>query len=178
MSDPESNPPPLSAWWLCPWRLPLVVAVVIVILDQWTKRLVLARLGVGDSYPVFTSWFHLVHYQNTGAAWGMFQGKTFLLGVLSILILGVILWKFTALAAGRWERALGLALIMGGTLGNVYDRFFRGEVIDFLLFFCRSFRWPAFNVADSAICCGVGLYFFSSLFFNEKVKKQPENECV
>lgn len=146
---------------------------MVFILDQWTKWLVLIKLEVGEFRPVCDSFFHLVHYRNTGAAWGMFEGKTFLLGILSMVVLIGMLWKFKALADGRRERALGLALIMGGTMGNVYDRFFRGEVVDFLLFFFRSFRWPAFNVADSAICCGVGLFLFSSLVFNDKSEKLP-----
>lgn len=150
--------------------MPMGVAAGVAGLDQWSKWVVLRKLAVGESYPVFDSFFHLVHYRNTGAAWGMFQGQTFLLGILSVIILAAMLWKFKALVDSRWERSLALALIMGGTIGNVYDRFCRGEVVDFLLFFFRSFRWPAFNVADSAICCGVGVYFFSSLFFNEAAK--------
>ncbi|MDT8391598.1 MAG: signal peptidase II [Lentisphaeria bacterium] len=174
MSETGSTRPSRSGgWWFSPWRLPLVISTLVFMVDQWTKWLVLVSLDVGEFRPVFDSFFHLVHYRNTGAAWGMFEGKTFLLGLLSVIILAGMIWKFNSLADGRRTRALGLALIMGGTLGNVYDRFFRGEVVDFLLVFFRSFRWPAFNVADSAICCGVGLYLFSSVFFNDMSEKLP-----
>jgi len=177
----SSKPQPLlsvpSPFWLSPFRLPLVLAVLVLALDQWTKLLVLQKLELGEARPVFDSFFHLVHYRNTGAAWGMFQGKTFLLGILSMVILVAMVWKFSHLVEGRRERALALGLVIGGTLGNLYDRLFRGEVVDFLLFFFREFRWPAFNIADAAICFGVVVYVYSSLFLNGSAKgAQPGHD--
>lgn len=164
----ESAPEPKTGFraefFLSPWRLPGLVAGLVFAMDQATKAWVLTEMEIGEIRHVFPSFFHLVHFRNSGAAWGMFQGRTTVLAFLSIAILAGIVWRFSDLTEGRRERALALGLVIGGTIGNLYDRLFRGEVVDFLLFFFRSFKWPAFNVADSAICCGVGLFIASSFF--------------
>jgi signal peptidase II len=156
--------------------MPLLCAVVVALLDQATKLAVLKNLPVGSFRPVVPCCFHLVHYRNTGAAWGMFEGNALPLAILSALILVAIAVRFRRLAEGRWEKALALGLVAGGTVGNLYDRLAYGEVVDFLLFFFRSFRWPAFNVADSAISLGIGIYVYSTLFVGgtgKRVEPQP-----
>lgn len=165
LNPPEHSASPDSdrSFATVPWRLPLICAAIVLLLDQVTKLVILHKLAVGESLAVLSCCFRLVHYRNTGAAWGMFQGQTLLLAAFSIIILAGLVWKFQSLVEGRWERAAALGCVAGGTLGNLIDRLFRGEVVDFLLFFFGSFEWPAFNVADSAICCGIAVYIFSTV---------------
>ena len=93
----------------------------------------------------------------------MFAHGTLWLGGLSLVVLALMAWQFYQLTSGRMERVIGLALVLGGIIGNLIDRFGRGAVVDFLLFYYRTFQWPAFNIADSAITVGVFLYVVSVL---------------
>lgn len=136
----------------------------VAILDQITKLAVVKSIPYGDKRPVIPGVFSLVHFRNPGAAWGMLRDHTAVLAVISALVFAFIVWQIHRLAEGFPERAMALALILGGIAGNLADRIARGEVVDFIYVYYRDFRWPAFNVADSAICCGVALFVASSLF--------------
>ena len=146
-----------------PFKIPAVIAVATALVDQATKVLVIEMIGRAEHIVVIPGFFHLVHYRNTGAAWGMFSGQSLILGILSLLILGVLVHQFRNLAENCPERAIGLSLVAGGIIGNLIDRFFRGEVVDFLHLFYGNFSWPAFNIADSAITCGVVTFIASNL---------------
>ena len=154
-----------SGIWLSRLGVPMWLALFVAAADQLTKYFVVRAWPVGaDPYVVIPGVFHLVHWRNSGAAWGKFQDHTGLLALLSVAVLAFLIWHFPALAAGFRERAFALGLMSGGIAGNLVDRIARGEVVDFLFFFYRSFQWPAFNLADSAISCGVLLYILSTLF--------------
>lgn len=140
-----------------------MLAILVALLDQASKVIVVKFIERAEHIVVIPDLFHLVHYRNSGAAWGMFRGQSFLLGLLSLIILGVLCYQFRALADKMPERAVSLSFIAGGILGNLVDRFLRGEVVDFLHLFYKKFQWPAFNVADSAITCGVIVYITSTL---------------
>lgn len=139
--------------------------VSIFILDRLTKVLIQQKLFLGESIPVLP-FFHLTHLENTGIAFGLGQGwNHFFIGsTIVILILLLVLRR-------KWERAepenlklkTALALVIGGALGNLYDRIVYGRVTDFLDFFIGSHHWPAFNIADSAICVGTFLLISSQL---------------
>lgn len=142
----------------------IAIAVGVVILDQITKHIVLGRFQPGESLPV-TPFFNLVLAFNTGAAFsflanaGGWQRAFFIVIALGAVV--VITWL---LRRHHQERmfSLGLALILGGAIGNVIDRIWLGKVVDFLLFYYRDWAWPAFNVADSAITVGAGLLILDS----------------
>lgn len=123
---------------------------LIVLLDRWSKWWVMRHFRLGDSRPA-TSWFYLTCVQNTGTAFGLFQGNNKALLILAFVILGSLLYGARGLCerGGCWA-FWGVALVLGGAIGNIIDRFLYGQVIDFL-----DFRiWPVFNVADSAISVG------------------------
>ena len=140
----------------------LLVALLTLALDQLTKWLVIQKLPFnGEPVAVVDGFFELVHFGNTGAAWSLFSGQNFWLALFSLAAL-IFLWvsrrQFGA------EKALGqvaLGLILGGVAGNLIDRVVHHHVVDFLQFYI-PFRFPAFNVADSGICTGVGLMFLQS----------------
>ena len=149
--------------WLRLWPVPAVVAVLLVVADQGTKELVRATIPRHGQVEVIPGCFNLVHVYNKGAAWGMFGGHTFLLGLVSLAVFLWIALKFRYVTEGWVERGVALSLLLGGVFGNLIDRFFREEgVVDFFSVYYQRFEWPAFNIADSAICVGVGIFVLSS----------------
>jgi signal peptidase II len=146
------------------WRLPLLLGLVVLALDQATKLLVLRHWPVGACHPVIPGFFSLVHCRNPGAAWSLFTDYTDLLTILSVVVLLVLALSFDRLVEGFPERAVALGVVFGGIAGNLIDRMAYGEVVDFLLFYWRTFQWPVFNLADSAITCGVATFVLSSFF--------------
>jgi signal peptidase II len=137
-------------------------ALAVFALDRITKRLVETRLSFDDTVRVIPGFFDIVHSQNRGVAFGIFndsafQWRTALLVTAALAAVVVVSWMLRN--AARMDRCTfwGLALVLGGALGNVYDRIVSGQVTDFLLFYLGDYQWPAFNVADSAIVVGSGL---------------------
>ena len=140
----------------------LLVALLTLALDQLTKWVVIQKLPFnGEPVAVVNGFFELVHFGNTGAAWSLFSGQNFWLAIFSLAAL-IFLWVSRRHFGA--ETALGqvaLGLILGGVVGNLVDRVVHHHVVDFLQFYI-PFRFPAFNVADSGICTGVGLMFVQS----------------
>lgn len=134
------------------------IAFLIALLDQLTKLLVLRWIDPEYPVEVVAGFFRLVNWGNTGAAWGMFQDSNMILGVISILTILVLYLCRRSFPIDRLGAQVAFGLIVGGIIGNMIDRFRCGQVIDFLDFYANGRHWPAFNVADSAICVGVGLY--------------------
>lgn len=151
------------------------IAPIVLILDQVTKFLVTRILTPGSTYPVIGGFFDIVHHRNPGAAFGTLSSLSpqvrlpFFLIASTIALALILIYFFRLKEATRWTLG-NLALIVGGALGNIIDRVFRGEVVDFLSFHWRNrwvlwdvgwFRWhfklewPAFNVADASITVAV-----------------------
>jgi signal peptidase II len=147
---------------------PYALASIVFALDRITKRIIESRMSVFDTYTVIPGFFDLVHARNRGAAFSMFADSTsplrpfFLIGLslAALILVAGILRKASTLDKAT---AIGLSLILGGALGNVFDRIVSGAVTDFLDFYIGSLHWPAFNVADSAIVIGSGLLLLSLL---------------
>jgi signal peptidase II len=144
--------------------LVLLLSVAIIILDQVTKQWVTMGFYLGESVPVIPGLFSLTYVRNTGAAWGMLGGLSGLLVALSLVVLVMLIFFRRSFLTDSLIHRLSLALMIGGIVGNLLDRVRLQYVVDFLDFFWRSHHFPAFNVADSAICVGVGLYMISALF--------------
>jgi len=146
-----------------------ILAVVIFAADQLTKLAVLNFLPApGQSeIHVLPGFFTLVHWQNSGAAWSMFHNNNIALGIISAIALVVLIFARRKFGSETTLGSIALGLIFGGIAGNLLDRAVHHHVIDFLYFhlITRSgalHDFPAFNVADSAICVGVGLLFILS----------------
>jgi signal peptidase II len=146
-----------------------LIAAFIFISDQLTKSVVLKFLHHAQERVIIPGFFKFVHWTNTGAAWSLFHDKNAVLAIVSLLaLLGLFLWRHhfdTKTIMGQ----CAFGLIFGGILGNLYDRLHpaRQHVIDFLRFYIErrggdEIGFPAFNIADSAICIGVGLLFILS----------------
>ena len=134
----------------------LGLAFIILIADQFTKVLIVGYYQLGDSTQI-TSFFNLVRWHNTGAAFSFLAGASgwqrWFFTVLGLLAAAVIVWMLKS-HAGQKLFAFALACILGGALGNVIDRILYGHVVDFLDFHWRGWHFPAFNIADSAITIG------------------------
>jgi len=156
----------------------LLIALIVVVLDRWTKHIVAQRIALYSHIQVIPGFFRLTHTENTGAAFSLFADSTapwktgLLIGfsVIALLVVSVLLWKnnHTHIATG-----IGLSLIMGGAVGNLWDRLARGRVVDFLLFYVRRYQWPVFNLADSAIVVGAGLLVLEIVFAKSQHEQAP-----
>ena len=123
----------------------IIITVVIIILDQLSKYLVLVY------QPQWYLGILSIHYlTNTGAGFGILQGKTIWLSIVSLMVAITVILYYNRIPKEKWAQIFS-ALFLGGVAGNLLDRFFRGEVIDFIDF---SY-WPAFNVADASITLAV-----------------------
>jgi len=150
------------------YRLLLSLAIAVFIADQITKLWIIARLPLGSYGPghqieIIPGFFNLVHVGNTGAAWSLLTGKSFLLAIVAFAtLLGIYFWRR---ALGLRDRLAQVAfgLLCGGIVGNLVDRIQHQHVVDFLDFHFGSYIYPTFNVADSGICVGVVLYLWHSL---------------
>jgi len=140
-------------------------AVIILLLDQYTKYWIKANLPASSSLEVIPNIFYITHVKNTGAAFGLFQDGTKILTIISIIAIILIVVIKIMLRFNSYFFNVSLGLILGGALGNLVDRFFIGEVTDFLHFV----YWPVFNVADSSIV--VGFIIVIILLFKEFFKK-------
>jgi len=143
------------------WVL-LSISSLMIVLDQWTKMAVQQHLGLYQTIEVIRGFFNLTHVRNTGGAFGIFGGEkggfgSLLFIIVSLIAIGIIFFLFVKIKEDRPLFPLSFSLILSGAIGNLIDRFRYGEVIDFLDFHLFSFHWPAFNIADSAICIGIGL---------------------
>ena len=147
---------------LLPW---LGVAAIVVLLDQLTKTLILRTMAIGDSHTI-TSFFNIVHWRNTGAAFSFLHASSgwqrWLFVGLAALASVFIVWMLRR-HGGQRLFATALALILGGAIGNVIDRLLHGSVVDFVQLHWNGLAFPAFNVADSAITVGAGLLILDEL---------------
>ena len=153
----------------------LGVGSLVVLIDQITKIWVDKTMNLYESTPIVPGLLDLHYIRNTGAAFGFLSGShagfriPFFILVSSFAI-GIILFLFYKLEDSEVVMPLALSLVLGGAIGNLIDRIRLGEVIDFILFHYKAFRWPAFNIADIGITVGVTLLVFRILVLE---KRQP-----
>ena len=152
------------------------VAAAVFVLDRLSKWLVERLVSFTDTHTVIPGFFDIVHSQNRGVAFGILNDSTaewrtallIALSAAAVIVVSLVLWNARRLdPLPLW----GLALILGGAAGNVFDRIVWGQVTDFLEFYLGQYHWPTFNVADSAIVIGSGLFLLDSL----RSKRQAAN---
>jgi len=154
----------------------LLIAGIIVLLDQLSKSVIRANLPIGQVWHpewTLTLYARIVHVQNYGAAFGIFQSMSKVITVLSFIVAGVILYTFPRIPKKDWLIRLAMGLLLGGAMGNLVDRLFHGGyVTDFL----SLGPFPVFNVADASISTGVAILFCVMLWqeVQKKSAKDPE----
>jgi len=146
-----------------------VIAVIVILLDRWTKHLVAARIGLYSHVQVIPGFLQITHTENSGAAFSLFadspaRWKTVALIAFSVVAIVIVAWLLWKQARPLGITGVALSLIMGGAAGNLWDRVISGRVVDFLLVYYKSYQWPVFNLADSAIVVGAALLVIDILF--------------
>ncbi len=155
-----------------------LIAIAVIALDRVTKIAIARRLSFHSSIPVIPGFFRIIHAENPGAAFGIFAdspaewkiGLLIAFSVVALLVVSVLLWKNSQTMTST---GIGLSLILGGAIGNLWDRVINHRVVDFLLFYVGRYQWPAFNVADSAIVVGACLLVFEIVF-----AKSPSEQSI
>jgi signal peptidase II len=152
-----------------------IVSLAVLLLDQWTKGIITRTFDVHQSTTVVEGLFDLTYVRNSGAAFGLFASvdssiKAVILNSVAVLVF-IVVSAYALRSSHKSVRLqVGFALILGGAIGNLMDRVRFGYVVDFLDFSISGHHWPAFNVADSAICIGVGLLFLDMLRNEEEAR--------
>lgn len=141
-----------------------LIALLVVVLDQISKQIVLRFLGYAQELVVIDGFFKFVHWGNTGAAWSLFRGNNGLLAGVALVALLILFLSRHHFDSRTLLSQVAFGMICGGIVGNLIDRLWAGHVIDFIYFYVElrsgsELGFPAFNLADSAICTGVGLVF-------------------
>jgi signal peptidase II len=146
-----------------------LIAISVIVLDRLAKLAVERKIPLHDGIQIIPGFFRLTHLENRGAAFGLFADSPsewkvailVLFSVIALVVVSTLLWKNSHSLS---TTGVGLALILGGAIGNLWDRLASGHVTDFLLFYVGTYQWPAFNVADSAIVVGAGLLVYEIVF--------------
>src|SRR5246127_1192003 len=157
-------------------KLHFLIALFVIVLDRLAKLVGNHKIPLPDGIQIIPGLFPLTHLENRGAAFGLFAdspspwkiGALVLFSVIALVVVSTLLWKNSHTVS---TTGVGLALILGGAVGNLWDPPPAGHVTDFLLFYIGRYQWPAFNVADSAIVVGATLLVFEIVF-----SKSPAEE--
>lgn len=153
----------------------LILAALVFLIDLLSKRWVLGNFDLYQSIKLLP-FFSFTYVRNYGAAFGILLNQRWLLAVIAIVVSATIITLFLRNKnAGKFYNA-ALALILGGALGNLFDRLYYGYVVDFLDVNFGDWHYPTFNLADSAICVGVAMILISSLLCDRKLVKAPNKE--
>ena len=167
----------------------LLIAGVVLAFDRLSKWIIAETIPLHDSITVIPGLFKLTHVTNGGAAFGLFSESpselriVFLIffSLLALVVVSALLWRHTQ---GLNSTAFALSLILGGALGNLWDRILNGHVVDFLEFYIGQYVWPDFNIADSAIVVGAAVLMVEILFapkhqkaYEERALPQPSSEA-
>ncbi len=143
------------------------VTVLVIVLDRFTKNFAQAFLSIGDPLSIVPG-FNLTLSYNTGAAFSFLDGasgwQVFFFGGIATIASIVFIYWLSRISWRNYSESIALALIVGGALGNLWDRFLYGQVVDFIQLYVSHFYWPTFNIADSAICIGAVLLICHAWF--------------
>jgi signal peptidase II len=153
-----------------------LLAILIILLDQFTKWLVVSQMTFGDSIPIINNVLYITSHRNRGAAWGILQGQMWLFYAITLVVIIALIFYIQKAAKGKWLLGISLALMLGGAIGNFIDRVFRKEVVDFIHTYIFGYNFPVFNVADSSLCIGVVLLMIVMLRDERETKERTYGE--
>lgn len=148
----------------------VVIIIAIIGLDQLTKFVISNKLVLGGSVSVIDKFFYITHWENKGAAWSILQNGRYFFIIITFIVASILAYMLYKSDNKLFK--FSVSFIIGGAIGNLIDRIYKGSVTDFLQFFFGSYQFPVFNVADSCVCIGTMLLAYYLLF----VYKDKENE--
>jgi signal peptidase II len=153
-----------------------IIALFIILLDQWSKFLVVKKLELGESIKVIDDFLYITSHRNRGAAWGILQGQMWFFYIITVIvIIGIIVYIHKE-TKGKRLLGVSLGLMLGGAIGNFIDRVVRKEVVDFINTFIFGYDFPVFNIADSALVVGVMLLMIQMLLEERAIKEKSNGE--
>ncbi|MDT8859100.1 signal peptidase II [Alkalihalobacillus sp. MEB130] len=151
-----------------------LIALLVIIVDQLTKWIVDTQMAIGERIPVIEQVFYITSHRNKGAAFGILQGQMWFFYIITTIVIIGIVYYMQKEAKNSRLFGISLALLLGGAIGNFIDRLFRGEVVDFVDTYIFGYNFAIFNVADAALCVGVGLLFVKMINDERKLKKESK----
>lgn len=153
----------------------IFIILATVVIDRISKLAVINNIGSADAITIIKNFFYIVHSENKGAAWGILQNGRYFFIIITAIIL-IVLAYFMRKYDNKLLKA-SIAFIIGGAMGNMIDRIFRGSVTDFLDFYIGSYHFPTFNAADSFVVIGTFLLAYYLLFiYKDNDDKKRDNE--
>ncbi len=154
----------------------IVIALVVIALDQWTKWLIIENMELGESITVIDSFLYITSHRNTGAAWGILEGQMWFFYIITIIVVIALLYYLKKSVNEGVLFRFSLALMLGGAIGNFIDRVFRQEVVDFIHTYPFGYNFPIFNIADSSLVIGVALLMIYMVKEERKTKEKTNAE--
>ncbi len=155
---------------------PIIYSALAVAVDQITKAITRSRMDLYDSISIIGDFFRFTYVENSGIAFGInFQGGPIIFTILASVATVAVAWYLWQSQMAHFIQRLGLSLILGGAVGNLLDRYMFGSVVDFFHFSFGQYSFPVFNVADSCVTIGMGLFIYASYRYDVEVQKKNEN---
>ena len=140
-----------------------IVGIIVLAIDQLTKFLVATQMSLGESIPVIGEYLKITSHRNSGAAWGMFEGRMLFFYIITVAVLVFLIYFYKTEAKNNLLMQIAISLLFAGALGNFIDRVLHGEVVDFVDTYIFGYNFPIFNVADSSLTIGVLLIIIALL---------------
>lgn len=151
-----------------------LLALAVILLDQWTKWLVVKKMELYDSITLIDNFLYFTSFRNKGAAWGILQNQMVFFYIITIIVIIGIIYYLHKHVRDNILQGIAIAFILGGAIGNFIDRLFRKEVVDFIDVMIFSYDFPIFNLADSFLVVGVGLIFIATILEERKGRVNGE----
>ncbi|WP_262421901.1 signal peptidase II [Bacillus aquiflavi] len=153
-----------------------LIAFFVIILDQWTKWLIVKTMNLGDNIEIIKDFLYITSHRNKGAAWGILEGQMWFFYVITVIVIIAIIYYIQKTARNHHLFGVSLGLILGGAIGNFIDRVFRQEVVDFINTYIFGYDFPVFNIADSALVIGVILFMIYMFLEERKLKEKTHGK--
>lgn len=153
-----------------------LIAVLVIALDQWTKWLIVKNMELGESITIVENFLYITSHRNSGAAWGILQGKMLFFYIITVIVIVAIVYFIQKQAKNKRLFGIALAFMLGGAIGNFIDRLFRKEVVDFINTYIFDYDFPVFNIADSALVIGVALLILQMILEERAAKEKYHGE--
>lgn len=151
-----------------------LLSLLIIGFDQFSKWLIVKNMEYGEQITIIENFFYITSHRNSGAAWGILEGKMGFFYVITIVVVIGLVYYLQKYGKDSKFLAISLSFILAGAIGNFIDRLFRKEVVDFLDFMLFTYNYPVFNIADSFLVVGVILLLIATIIEERKEKKKNE----
>jgi signal peptidase II len=150
-----------------------IIAIAVVLFDQWTKWLIVKNMELGQSITLIDGFLSITSHRNKGAAWGILQDQMIFFYIITVIVVIGLIYYLHKHTADSLLQRIAIGFILGGAIGNFIDRLFRKEVVDFIDVMIFTYDYPIFNVADSFLFIGVVIFLIAT-FYDERKKKGRE----